>query len=34
VTQIDLTKKAYPCKRNREHKQEQRRTQLNIWMNI
>jgi hypothetical protein len=29
-TWIDLAKKAYPCKRNREHKQEQERTQINM----
>jgi hypothetical protein len=29
-TQIDLAKKAYPYKRNREHKQERKRMQLNL----
>jgi hypothetical protein len=32
-TWIDLTKKAYPCKRNWEYKEEQERTQLNLQMN-
>jgi hypothetical protein len=33
-TRVDLTKKAYPYKCNREHKQEQERMQLNLQMNI
>jgi hypothetical protein len=33
-TRVDLAKKAYPCKCNREHKQEQERPQLNMWMNV
>jgi hypothetical protein len=33
-TRVDLTKKVYPCKCNREHKQEQEGMQLNLWMNI
>jgi hypothetical protein len=32
-TRVGLTKKAYPYKRNQEHKQEQERTQLNLQMN-
>jgi hypothetical protein len=31
---VDLVKKAYPCKCNREHKQEQERMQLNLQMNL
>jgi hypothetical protein len=34
VTQIELAKKANPYKRNREHKQEQGRMQLNLQMNV
>jgi hypothetical protein len=33
-TQVDLTKKVYPCKCNREHKQEQERMQLNLQINV
>jgi hypothetical protein len=33
-TRVGLTKKAYPCKCNREHKQEQERMQLNYQMNV
>jgi hypothetical protein len=33
-TRVDLTKKAYPYKCNREHKQEQERMQLNLQMNV
>jgi hypothetical protein len=33
-TRVDLTKKVYPCKCNREHKQEQERMQLNLQMNV
>jgi hypothetical protein len=33
-TWVDLTKKVYPCKCNREHKQEQERMQLNLQMNV
>jgi hypothetical protein len=33
-TQVYLTKKAYPCKYNREHQQEQERIQLNLQMNV
>jgi hypothetical protein len=32
-TRVGLTKMAYPCKRNREHKQEPKRTQLNLYIN-
>jgi hypothetical protein len=32
-TRVGLTKKAYPCKCNQEHKQEQERMQLNLLMN-
>jgi hypothetical protein len=28
---VDLTKKANPCLRNKEHKQELKRMQLKIW---
>jgi hypothetical protein len=33
-TWVDLAKKAYPYKFNREHKQEQERMQLNLQMNV
>jgi hypothetical protein len=33
-TQVGLTKKAYPCMCNWEHKQEQERMQLNLQMNV
>jgi hypothetical protein len=33
-TRVDLTKKAYPYKCNREHKQEHDRMQLNLQMNV
>jgi hypothetical protein len=33
-TQVDLTKKAYPCKCNQEHKDEQERMKLNMQMNV
>jgi hypothetical protein len=33
-TRLDLTKKAYPCKCNWEHKQEKERMQLNMRMNV
>jgi hypothetical protein len=33
-TRVDLIKKAYPCKCNQEHKQEQKRMQLNLQMNV
>jgi hypothetical protein len=33
-TRVVLTKKAYPCKCNQEHKQEQERMQLNLYMNV
>jgi hypothetical protein len=33
-TWVDLAKKAYPCKCNPEHKQEQERMQLNLQMNV
>jgi hypothetical protein len=33
LTRVDLPKKAYPCKCNQEHKQEQKRMQLNLQIN-
>jgi hypothetical protein len=33
-TQVGLTKKAYPCKCNREHKKEHDRMQLKLQMNV
>jgi glutamyl/glutaminyl-tRNA synthetase len=33
-TRVKLTKKAYPCKCNQEHKQEQERMQLNFLLNV
>jgi hypothetical protein len=33
-TLVDLAKKAYPCKCNQEHKQEQERMQLNLLINV
>jgi hypothetical protein len=33
-TRDDLTKKVYPYKSNQEHKQEQKRMQLNLQMNV
>jgi hypothetical protein len=33
-TRVDLAKKAYPCKCNREHKQEQEWMQQNLQMNV
>jgi hypothetical protein len=33
-TWVDLTKKAYPCKCNKEHNQEHERMQLNLQMNV
>jgi hypothetical protein len=33
-TRLGLTKKAYPCKCNQKHKQEQKRMQLNLQMKV
>jgi hypothetical protein len=33
-TRVDLNMKAYPCKWNRENKQEHERMQLNLQMNV
>jgi hypothetical protein len=33
-TRVGFTKKAYPYKCNREHKQEQERMQINLQMNV
>jgi hypothetical protein len=32
LTRVGLTKKTYPCKCNREHKQEPERMQLNLMI--